>query len=47
MLVSERLPLDEPDRCPEDVFNRILWRAMKGPDVPYPEWAVSLLDDDE
>lgn len=47
MLASERLPLDEPDRCPEDVFNRILWRAMKGPDVPYPEWAVTLLEDDD
>jgi hypothetical protein len=44
--VSSRLPLDEVDRCPEDVFNRILWRAMKGPDVPYPEWAVKLLEDD-
>ncbi len=39
-LTSNRLPLDEADRCPEDVFNRILWRAMKGPDAPYPEWAV-------
>ena len=46
-LVSERLPLDEMDKCPEDVFNRILWRAMKGPDVPYPEWAVKLVDDDD
>ncbi|HEY5909204.1 MAG TPA: alkaline phosphatase family protein [Verrucomicrobiae bacterium] len=39
-LASSRLPLDEVDRCPEDVFNRILWRAMKGPDAPYPDWAV-------
>ncbi|MBI5387661.1 MAG: beta-propeller fold lactonase family protein [Verrucomicrobia bacterium] len=46
-LLSERLPLDEPDRCPEDVLNRILWRAMKGPDVPYPEWAVTAVEDDE
>lgn len=46
-LVSSRLPLDEVDRCPEDVFNRILWRAMKGPDVPYPEWAVKAVEDDD
>lgn len=46
-LVSARLPLDEVDRCPEDLFNRIIWRAMKGPDVPYPEWAVKLAKDDD
>jgi YVTN family beta-propeller protein len=37
---SARLPLDQPDRCPEDVLNRILWHAMKGSDAPYPEWAI-------
>lgn len=45
--LSNRLPLDEPDKCPEDVLNRILWRAMKGPDEPYPEWAVSRVEDDD
>jgi len=44
--VSAKLPLDKPDQCPEDVLNRILWRAMKGPHVPYPQWAVQLVDDD-
>ena len=44
--ISARLPLDEVDQCPEDVFNRILWAAMKGPDEPYPIWAVSVVDDD-
>ena len=43
---SSRLRLDEPDRCPEDVLNRILWRAMKGTKVPYPEWAITRVDDD-
>jgi YVTN family beta-propeller protein len=38
---SAKLPLDQPDRCPEDVLNRILWRALKGPQVPYPALAVS------
>lgn len=46
-IVSAQLPLDEVDACPEYVFNRILWRAMKGPETPYPEWAVTLVDDDD
>ncbi|HEX5221839.1 MAG TPA: alkaline phosphatase family protein, partial [Verrucomicrobiae bacterium] len=46
-VASNRLPLEEVDRCPEDVLNRILWRAMKGPDAPYPEWAVKLVKDDD
>jgi YVTN family beta-propeller protein len=45
-LVSAKLPLDKEDQCPEDVFNRILWRAMKGPQTPYPEWAVKAVDED-
>ncbi len=46
-LVSQKLPLDEMDKCPEDLFNRILWRAMKGPRAPYPEWAVKMLADED
>ncbi len=46
-IVSSQLPLDEVDRCPEDVYNRILWRAMKGPETPYPEWAVKMVEDDD
>ncbi|HNQ90462.1 MAG TPA: bifunctional YncE family protein/alkaline phosphatase family protein [Verrucomicrobiota bacterium] len=46
-VASARLPLDEVDRCPEDLLNRILWHAMKGPLAPYPEWAVSKVDDDD
>jgi hypothetical protein len=38
-VTSARLPLDKEDQCPEDVFNRILWRAMKGPRTPFPDWA--------
>jgi len=45
-MVSAKLPLAEPDKCPEDVLNRILWRAMKGTSTPYPEWAVKVVDDD-
>ena len=39
-LASAGLPLDQVDQCPEDVLNRILWHAMKGPHMPYPQWAV-------
>ena len=49
-LVSSRLPLDRVDACPEDVFNRILWRAMKGTAAPYPEWASfpeDMLEEDD
>ncbi len=46
-IVSARLPLDQPDQCPEDTLNRILWRAMKGPDEPYPLWAIKLVDEDD
>ncbi len=42
---SARLPLEQPDKCPEDVLNRILWRAMMG-DKPYPAWAVKIVDED-
>ena len=34
------------DQAPEDRLNRILWRAMKGSQTPYPEWAV-IADADE
>lgn len=38
--LSEKLPLDKPDQCDEDLLNRILWHAQKGPDAPYPKWAL-------
>ncbi len=40
-ITSAQLDLKEVDRCPEDVLNRILWHAMKGPREPYPLWAVA------
>ncbi len=43
---SAKLPLEKPDQCPEDLLNRILWRAMKGSETPYPEWAVKVVDAD-
>jgi DNA-binding beta-propeller fold protein YncE len=46
-LVSAKLPLDKEDQCPEDVFNQILWRAAKGPQVSYPAWAVKAVEDDD
>jgi len=44
---SARLPLHKIDACPEDLFNRILWHAMKGSQVPYPEWAVTKVEDED
>jgi YVTN family beta-propeller protein len=44
---SAHLPLDEVDRCPEDLFNRILWHALKGSQTPYPVWAVSQVRDND
>ncbi len=45
-LVSAKLPLDKEDQCPEDLFNHIIWRAAKGPKVPYPDQFVKAVDDD-
>lgn len=44
---SARLPLAQPDRCPEDLLNRIIWHAMKSPLAPYPSWAVRIENDDD
>jgi DNA-binding beta-propeller fold protein YncE len=44
---SARLPLQRVDQCPEDVLNRILWHAMKGPRAPYPAWAVRAAGDED
>ncbi len=46
-IVSAKLPLDKEDQCPEDLFNRILWRAAKGSQTPYPIWAAKVVDDDD
>lgn len=44
-LVSARLPLQQEDQCPEDLFNHILWRAGKG-HAPYPISTMKKSDDD-
>lgn len=44
---SARLPLHKIDACPEDLFNRILWHAMKGSQAPYPEWAITKVEDED
>jgi len=35
-IASARLNFRRVDACPEDVLNRILWRAAKGSSAPYP-----------
>ncbi|MGH8022209.1 MAG: bifunctional YncE family protein/alkaline phosphatase family protein, partial [Limisphaerales bacterium] len=44
-LVSARLPLQQEDQCPEDLFNHILWRAGKGR-APYPVSTAKIPDND-
>ncbi len=39
-VVSSTLNFREIDRAPEDVLNRILWRAMQGTAKAYPQWAI-------
>jgi hypothetical protein len=46
-LASSKLPLHRIDACPEDLFNRILWHAMKGSSSRYPVWAVTADPEDE
>jgi YVTN family beta-propeller protein len=46
-LASARMNFREVDRAPEDALNRILWRSMKGTGEPYPEWAVTLVADED
>jgi hypothetical protein len=46
-VVSSRLNFREVDKAPEDVLNRILWRAMRGSQEPYPEWAITAVGDDD
>ncbi|MGD9647492.1 MAG: alkaline phosphatase family protein [Pirellulales bacterium] len=43
---SAELPLEEIDRCPEELLNRILWHAQRGADAPFPSWAIGKDDDD-
>jgi YVTN family beta-propeller protein len=45
-IASSKLDFHLPDRCPEDVLNRILWRAQKG-ETPYPEWAINRFAKDD
>jgi hypothetical protein len=35
-LASAKMRWDIPDAAPTERLNRILWRAVKGPAVPYP-----------
>jgi phospholipase C len=46
-LTSAAMDFTAVDKAPEDALNRVLWTVRKGPDVPYPEWAVTLVVDDD
>ena len=43
---SAKLELDDIDRADENIFNRILWHAMRGNDDTYPAWAVNLVEEE-
>lgn len=40
-IASAQLDFAHIDKAPEDLLNRILWRAMCGSQKPYPEWAIT------
>lgn len=46
-VVSASLNFREVDKAPEDVLNQILWRAMRGSRSPYPEWAISAVQEED
>lgn len=43
--ISAKLNFKRVDACPEDVLNRIIWHSVKGPHAPYPDWAITLVED--
>jgi len=44
---SATLNFRQIDAAPEDVLNQILWRSQKGTTVPYPAWAITVVEDDD
>ncbi len=46
-VASAAIDLSAMDQAPEDLFNRILWRAMRGSEAPYPEWAITGDEDED
>ena len=38
--ISAKMPFNRVDACNEDLLNHILWAATKGPNTPYPDWAI-------
>ncbi len=47
MLASAKMNFNAPDKAPEDLLNRILWRAMRGENAPYPTWAITTTADND
>ena len=44
---SVKMNLDEVDKVDENIFNRVLWHAIRGRDDTYPGWAVTAEPDDD
>ncbi len=41
------MDFSEYDKIDDFELNEILWHAVKGPTVPYPEWAVKAVEDND
>ncbi|WP_162130553.1 beta-propeller fold lactonase family protein [Schlesneria paludicola] len=46
-IMSATFNFAEIDKAPEDALNRILWRSQRGSQQPYPEWAITVVEDDD
>jgi len=46
-LVSARLNFRQIDACPETLLNRIIWHSVRGSAAPFPDWAVTVTQDDD
>ena len=46
-LLSATLPLQDADKCPDDLLNRILWANRKGSKAPYPAHLAGVDNEEE
>lgn len=46
-VLSAKLNFERIDACPETILNQIIWHSVRGSRAPYPQWAVTLVQDDD
>ena len=44
---SASIDFSQIDKAPEDLLNRILWRSQKGTVNPFPDWAITVVEDED